>query len=509
VSTVNSTLQVAPSTLDMPERTAETKTELKRGMFFNTLALLASNFRGVFTFLVAWMLGPAALGIFSVAWATTDLISKIGISGLDNTVITFIARSEAAGDRLRSRSLFRLAVLLGVVQCIIVAAISIIIIREAGGRFGLNQQMIAALSVMLCAMPGLALYRISTSASRGMKVMKHDIFSRGTTEPIATALAFLFAMMVGSRAFAPEIAAIVGTAASGTVALFLAASLFSPGDDRSAEFSYRTEARRLLTFAVPIGAYDFLNAIIVRLDVVMLGCFIGRAPGVTLTTVGVYGAVVEVASGLRKVNQAINPIFAPVVAHMTAKSEQELAAATYSRLAQWMLWILLPLVAVMVLAGAIILMIYGPAFRQGGVWLGIVGAACATNAFVSLGETVIMVQRPRLNLINSSVTCVIAIAANLLLIPRFGVTGAAIGILLPYIVQGILRHAALRWVFRWRNPWRQIAPPVVATAIALVPAVTCRVLLQGMTAQLTAAAVFLGIYGIQLGYHFRTRNPVG
>ena len=140
----------------------------------------------------------------------------------------------------------------------------------------------------------------------------------------------------------------------------------------------------------------------------MLGYFVGRAPGVTLATVGVYSAVVGTADGLRKVNQTFNPIFAPVVAGMTATGDHDVAAATYARLAQWMLWILLPLVAVMSLAGGTILLIYGPAFQQGGVWLGIVALASATNAFVSLGETVIMVQRPHLNLLHSSITCAVA-----------------------------------------------------------------------------------------------------
>ncbi len=84
---------------------------------------------------------------------------------------------------------------------------------------------------------------------------------------------------------------------------------------------------------------------------------------------------------------------------------------------------------------------------QGGAWLGIVGIACATNAFVSLGETVIMVQRPHLNLLNSSVTCAIAFGANLWLIPRFGVTGAAFGILLPYVIQGSYVTACCGWSF--------------------------------------------------------------
>jgi O-antigen/teichoic acid export membrane protein len=468
--------------------------ELKRGAWTNSIALLASNFRGIFTFLVARLLGPGVLGIFSVAWATTDLVSKIGIFGLDDTIITFIARCEAAGDRARSRALFRLAVFLGVLQCAILAAISITVVRLLGDRLSLDRQMVAALSVMLCAMPMVALYRINTAVSRGMMVMRHDIFSRGITETIVTTLAFLLTLYLGFRTFAPEIAVIVGMGASGVVALVLAASLFRDAPPRPSALSYRAESRRLLAYAAPISAYDLLNAVIVRVDVIMLGCFVGRAPGVTLTTLGIYGAAVEVAGGLRKVNQAFNPIFAPIVAGLTVDGDQEQAAAAFSRVAQWMLWILLPLVAVMVFAGSVILGIYGPAFRQGGTWLGIVAIACATNAFVSLAETVIMVQKPRLNLLNSIITCVVALIANLWLISRFGVTGAAFGILLPYVLQGILRYRALRLVFRWRNPWADISHPLLAAVIAGVPALLCRAMIGGIAGQVIAAFSFLLVY---------------
>ncbi|HEV2840229.1 MAG TPA: oligosaccharide flippase family protein [Chthoniobacterales bacterium] len=478
--------------------------ELKRGAWTNLIALLASNFRGVFTFLVARLLGPAALGVFSVAWATTDLVSKIGIFGLDDTIITFIARSEAAGDRARSRALFRLAVLLGVLQCAILAVVSITLVRLFGRRLGLDAEMMAALSVMLCAMPVVALYRINTAVSRGMKVMRHDIFSRGLTETIVTTLAFLAALWFGLETFAPEIAVIVGMGASGVIALFLAASLFRSAPTQPVAVSFRPEARRLLAYAAPISAYDLLNSVIVRLDVVMLGCFVGRAPGVTLTTLGIYGAVVEVAGGLRKINQAFNPIFAPIVAGLTAEGDQEHAAAAFSRVAQWMLWILLPLVAVMVLAGSVILGIYGPAFREGGMWLGIVATACATNAFVSLAETVIMVQKPRLNLLNSIITCAVALTANLWLISRFGVTGAAFGILLPYVLQGILRYRALRMVFRWRNPWGDVGHPLMAALLAAVPALACRLLIEGIPGQIIATAAFLFVYGGAWLYYRRS-----
>jgi O-antigen/teichoic acid export membrane protein len=139
------------------------------------------------------------------------------------------------------------------------------------------------------------------------------------------------------------------------------------------------------------------------------------------------------------------------------------------------------------------------------MWLGIVAIACATNAFVSLAETVIMVQKPRLNLLNSIVTCVIALTANLWLISRFGVTGAAFGILLPYVLQGILRYRALRTVFRWRNPWGDVGHPLIAALLAGIPAVACRLLIAGLSGQLVASGVFLLVYGGAWFYHRRTR----
>ena len=196
---------------------------------------------------------------------------------------------------------------------------------------------------------------------------------------------------------------------------------------------------------------------------------------------------------------------------MTATGDHDVAAATYARLAQWMLWILLPSLAVLSLAGGTILLIYGPAFQQGGVWLGIVALASATNAFVSLGETVIMVQRPHLNLLHSSITCAVASGGLLWLIPRFGAMGAAVGILLPYIVQGILRYATLRWVFHWKDSWSDIQ----FAADRRRNRVCSRSYLpsdfwSGVVGQVTSAAVFLAVFGVQWWRHhwyFHLRRP--
>ncbi len=479
----------------------DTHRELKRGAWLNTLAMMTSNFRAIFTILIARLLGPVSLGLFSVAWGATDWISKLGVIGLDDGVTTFVARANASGDKFLSRRLLRIAAGLSVTLSFVVATLSILALRFFGSRLRLQPELVSALSVILFALPGIALYRISTSVSRGMKVMEHDIYSRGFTESGVTTLAFLAAFALGSRIFAPEIAAIVGTWASGLVAFALASGLFRHLPNETRARSTSTLARDLLSFSLPIGADQFLNAFIWRIDVILLGCLVNRVPGVTLTTLGIYGAVVGLANGLRKVSQAFTPIFTPVVAGMTATGAHDRAMATYAQLAQWMLWILLPFVFVLAIAGNTILLVFGQTFQNGSQWLAIVTIACATNAFITLGETVIMVQRPRLNLLNSFITCIAGFVITYMSILYFGVLGAALGILATYLIQGVIRNLMLRFVFHWHNPWHNVSPPILAAVAAGIPAMALRVIWHGSAGQLAAVATFLLIFGFEWNRH--------
>src|SRR5205085_615213 len=179
------------------------------------------------------------------------------------------------------------------------------------------------------------------------------------------------------------------------IALALASKLFRHIPTDTDVVSPLGEARSLIAYGAPISIYQLINAFIARLDLLMLGYFVGRAPGVTLATVGVYSAVIGTANGL-----------------------------------------------------------------------------------------------------HSSITCVVAFAGLLWLIPRFGPLGAAVGILLPYVVQGILRYATLRWVFHWKDSWSDISRPLTAAAIAIVPALICRGFLNGVVGQITSAAVFLAVFGV-------------
>jgi O-antigen/teichoic acid export membrane protein len=473
---------------------ARTGAELARGAFFNALAFLASLLRGIFTFLVARLLGSSVLGTFGLAWATTDLVSKFGTLGLDTGAIAFVARAEAAGDRAGSRRIRQAALAISLGAAVTLAVVGYWFVGTVGVRFGHRPELARATAIMLLALPGLVLYRVSNALSRGMSVMQHDIYSRGLTESLGTTAALVVAIALGIRELAPEIAAIGGTLASGIVAFALARRLFVAAPGRRPGVAKSGLVGSLIRASAPIAVYDLLNLGIMEIDVIMLGFFVGRAQGVTLATLGIYAAAVEVAGGLRKVSQAFTPIFTPIVAKQISAGQIAEAEASYGYLARWMLAILLPAVAVFAVSGGAIMTIFGAEFRQGGVWTALVAVACALNAFVGLGETILMVERPNLNLINSTIAFGVAIAANLILIPALGPLGAALGMLLPYAVQGILRGIEISWIFNWRWPWQSLVKPWLAAGAALPLALLVRMLTHGALLELAAGVVYLGGY---------------
>src|SRR5207249_4210304 len=155
--------------------------------------------------------------------------------------------------------------------------------------------------------------------------------------------------------------------------------------------------------------------------------------------------------------------------------------------ARWMLALLLPTVAVFALASGAIMTIFGPGFARGGLWAGIIAAAFAMSAFVSLGETILMIERPHVNLLNSAIAFSTAIGLSLILIPALGPLGAALGILAPYCVQGLLRGFEITHFLHWRWPWRAMLKPWWAALVPLPFSLLVRLWWHGTIFELGAA----------------------
>ncbi len=468
--------------------------QLARGAAANALVLFAANFRGVFTFLIARLLGAAALGRFGLVWATTDLLSKVGMLGLDLGIVPLLATRVAAGDGDGARALFRRGVTLAAVSSVGLALIAIPFINWLAETSGLDA-FAGGGAIMLLALPCIAVARISTGASRAMLSMRAEFYSRGLVETWVQTATFVLAVVLSLHDRAPAVAVVAGETAGAVVAYILATRAMKQLGRSADRGGPSTTA--MLRFSAPIAGSSLLNVLVLQLDVLLLGAYVGSAPGVTVATFGVFCAAAEVAGGMRKVRQVFDPIFAPVIAARRASQGQASLRETVAGPGRWVLAAQLPLVGALFLSSGFVLSIYGSQFRQGALWLALLGLAHGANSFAGLVETLIMIERPGLNLFNAAVTIVTQLATGVLLIPRFGVTGAAIAMCVGFTVQGVLRFAEVRHVFGWSWPWQSLRRPLAAFVVAFLPALGVRLLsgaLGEVTAEVGAGVLFLLLY---------------
>jgi O-antigen/teichoic acid export membrane protein len=456
--------------------------EMARGTLLSLLALLVSNLRGVFPLLVAWSLGRRGLGLYALAWSVTNLASKVGTFGLDQTTTTWVARDLTAGGQV-----LRVAVQWGVLLSAAGAGLGVAVLWAAPPLTASNPSLVGPLALMLCALPGIALYRIANGVSRGARQPQHDIFSRGLAESLATIAAFLLALAAGAGMLAPPLAVVVGTGTGGLVAYGLARRSVQRGAPEHA-------TRGLIRFSTPVAAWSLMNLFSAQLDVLLLGAFAGKV--ITLEGLGAYCAAVELSQALRKTRQVFDPAFMPVAAEHASRKDAPALYAAAARTTRWLLSIQLPVLALFLCAGGALLSVYGRGFRQAVIFLAILGLAQATNAFVGLAETVILAVRPRLILWNCVLITASQVVLALVLIARWGFLGAALSVLFANAAQGVLQYAQLHQEYGWSWPWSAGRRPVVAFVAALLAGGLTRVLVPGLAGELLAGAGSLAAYAL-------------
>lgn len=462
--------------------------DLARGGLLNVLGMLAGSLRVIFLLLVARLQGPATLAAFSLAWTVIDLVSKIGTLGFGQATTAVVA-ATAPADGARRRELLRLSLAMAVPVSALLGAAGFLLAPSLAWWTGWSPSATRAIAVMSLALPGIALYRVGTAFSRGHRVMQHDLYSHGLAESLTTTLAYLLLLAAGAGAISPVLAALAGTAAGGVVACTLAWRLCPPAPGRR-ELSSRA-ALGLLRYSLPIAGHVLLNVASQRTDVLLLGSFVGTAPGVTMVTFGVYAAAAEIAGALRHARQVFDPILLPVLATDSKPERSAAARHTVGLLSRWLASVLLPAVALLVLSGEIVLRLFGPGYDLGASWLATLALAGGLHSLFGLTEAALTVRRPELNMLNSGVTLVAQAAVGLLLIPRWGVGGAAAAMLAGALLRTALWHVELRVFEGWSWPWHALRRPVTA----FLPALIAGLVAHDMAGAWPSALALVAVYG--------------
>jgi O-antigen/teichoic acid export membrane protein len=445
--------------------------------------------RLLFLFVAGRLYGPAPFGAYVLAVAAVELAVSVGSLGMKKVIFQRLDAEDQAG-RPPGHVLLDAALLVALASAALagamMAAARLLPASALPGEAG------RALFLLAPMVAGQSLLDLFLAATRWRHAIRFEVVARSLVEPY-------FLLAGAAAAWATGFGdGLAWGYWCGTLAALAFAAWGARGVFRGLRLrSWRPEARILrpmLGFAAANTATDLLNALYTRVDLWLVGLLMGAGPA------GVYGMARQVAVPIRQVRQSFDGLLIPLVARTLGErgsrgSGEALASATRLVLA-----IQLPLLVAILAAGRPALGWLGKGFEAAYWPLLALAAAEVIQAAFSIGDLVFVYLRPRLGLWLTLASIAIGIVAALLLIPPWGLIGAAFSVLLAYALRAALRSLVLRRHFHLDVPASHQAGPFVAAAAGAGAALAVRgidgfalPLIAGLAAYAAVLAAWLAL----------------
>lgn len=400
-------------------------------------------------------LGPSAYGVAAVVGTTTALSSMIALMGLDVSYTRYSIDASGVGGGEAQRFCFRLA--LG--SALVVAALT-------------------GLGYFLFAAPSL---------TWSERLALSGVVAWGTVAAVGNAMAMAHRRILGGFgriAAATTVSSVVGLAAIVCTALY-----------------WRTDAWPLLiggvcstgvmiaVLGVPVRSLLLPTRLSLahKRELVGLGiACTATGPGFWIMSssdrwflvtscgescTGIYNYSFQLAIMAQFVPAAVGATWLPEIARIAAHDNGLQASIAIGRLWSRVAGLyLITWVAVSLLGGEVLRFLTAPTFHSGAGVIPLIAAGVVGNGFVQLGMSgLVMAKRAHGALIPTAVAAAVSLGLNAVLVPRYGLWGAATSYAASFAVLGTLLVWLGHRAFPVRTAWKRLAA-LSLPAVALVMA---------------------------------------
>ncbi len=440
--------------------------------------LLRFAARIVFLFIAARLYGAHLYGAFVVAAALVELAVSVGSLATKKTLFPLLDRAADSPGRPAVHIVLDAALLVTIASLLLAAAMTV------GALLFAPFDIAAALVLLAPMIAGQALLDLCLAASRWRGKVRYEVASRSLIEPwfLATGAILAFQLGLGPHGLA------AGYWCGTLAALLYAATGVArhyPNLDLRHYRPDRASLRAILRAAGANSANDFLNALYMRVDLYLVGLLLGSGP------TGIYGMARQVTTPIRQVRQSFDSLLVPAVAKTIGRSGAAGTAEALASAARLILAIQLPLLIAMLAIGRPLMAWLGPGFEAGYWALVILASAEVLQSALGIGDLIFVYLKPRVGLALTLISIAAGVITALLLIPPFGITGAAFALLAAYALRSVLRFAVLHSRFGVPVPHAHLAGPLLAASAAAGAALA-------MPGPALAVAAGLGLYAALL-----------
>lgn len=406
---------------------------------------------------IARGLGAAVLGIYQLSLTAWIAVQRSFCGGLERAIMRFVPHHVARDEETRASSAIRLGMQSALVGGLVLGGGVYLCSDFMAVRILHQPQAAPVLKVLGIALPFAALHYTVWALGRSLNSVCYVLF-----QFVLVPLSFLL-FIVGMTGYWSDAGAagvawarLLSFAVAGIPLIFYYFSLRRPLPAPSPTFDSRPMFRFMgLTMLLSLAEFFSRNV-----DIFLLGR-LGSA-----AEVGYYTMASRTATLCTMVIVSFNAFFSPTISAMYAEDRSEEMRQLFARACSWVLLVGAPLVAFLISNAPDILVLFGRDFQAAVPALYILAGAQLVNLGTGLvAAFLLMADREILILVLN----IVALGANVvlcrLLIPEYGLVGAAIG-LATAIVFLNLASMAYGSVLFGLNPVTATSAKALAAGIA-------------------------------------------
>jgi O-antigen/teichoic acid export membrane protein len=428
--------------------------ELAAGNFFEFAARFA------IAFILARSLGAGGYGLYVLAISAATLFSGISLLGLDDAMTRYVAIASGRRDAPAVRGTVQVGLAAATASGVLFGAVLYAGADPiATGLFN-EPQLARLLQLVALAVPFLSVSNVLAGTARGFRRMDIAALSENVVQSVVRlGLLTVFFLLSGlSTATAVVVFGISDVAATVTMVTLLGRQFpLAPQGQ-----PVRRDVKGVFRFALPLWFSGMLRRFRGNLVALLLGA---TGPA---ANVGVFAVVNKINLVGHVWVLSIFMAVKPTMAQLHDRGDRAGLARVYTSTTRWSLSLGLPFVIAMVLYREPILATFGTSFSAGSTALVILAMAELANAGTGTCQSMIdMTGHTRLKVANAVLWTGLLIGSASLLIPRWGVVGAATASLIAIATVNLLSVAEV-WALEHVVPFdRAFWKPLAAAGGAL------------------------------------------
>jgi O-antigen/teichoic acid export membrane protein len=364
--------------------------------------------------LARW-LGATSFGAYTYATNLSQLLATPCNLGGENSALRFVPEYRAKREPALLRGVLRVFRTVPLALGVLVAALAAAVVLAVGS----GPTSTEVLLVALVAVPFFALVDVQTVLGRSFGSLFWALLPGLVLLPLVLTLAVGAIVVAGHRPTAEQ-AVLVGVVVVAVIAACQAVVLRRVSREEAPGGTARYDPRTWLRVSMPLLLVGSLNLVFQRVDVLLVGLFLGAGDA------GVYAMAFRTAALASFLQTAMNTTVAPRISSLYWSGRTEELEATVLRAIRLVFLPSLAVTAVLVVLGGPILSLFGKSFRAG--WAALAVYAVGQLVSVSNGPVGWLMNltghQSRAAVVNA-VSAGLCLAGYLVLIPLFGLVGAA------------------------------------------------------------------------------------